>query len=130
MRAKISAAAGLVLLCACEFEEPKALPVDKYVGCYQASGAPDLNLRPDMIRIDYGPTVPFRIEMRKIGLVLATPLVGAVDGQVLTFSKAGEYYFYRLHPHGAGHSIQFVPRSGATVTYIRTSTEPCSVPPK
>lgn len=128
MNAKLSATiVGIFFLSACELEAPDALPVEKYVGCYRASEAPDLNLLPDAIHINAGPTAPFRVEMRKVGLVLAVPLVSEVNRGFLTFSKANDYYFYRILPHGADHSIQVVTSSGTTVTYNRTSLEPCPV---
>lgn len=88
--------AALFLSSCSSVDEPRAVDPAPVLGCYVAVDAPALRVRHTGIRIGQNPEVlPFRYEKRKVGMVLAIPMVASVSGGGLEFRPAAEH-FYRV----------------------------------
>jgi hypothetical protein len=115
------------LLSGCtDFAEPSLVDPTNVLGCYLAPQAPELSVRQAGIQIGHDPEVlPFRYEQRKVGMVLAIPMVASAGEGGLEL-KRGEEHLYRVLSTAAGPviTVAFGP-DGTIREYKRRSSEPC-----
>lgn len=110
---------------ACAGEQAETVAPGAFVGCYSASNAPSLSISPTALRAGDGREVPLRFEVRKVGLVLSTPLKVEGGRENPRFVEVEDNYDYRILRGIAGPRILVSPARGVMVSYNRVSTSPC-----
>lgn len=117
---------GLIVAGCTDFDEPAAVDTSPVVGCYVAPEATSLSVQSNGVRIGQSPAVlPFRFEQRKVGMVLAIPMVASDDRGGFEI-RSGDEHLYRVLMTEDGPVIQVAADPDGTLRqYERRSQNPC-----
>lgn len=96
-----------VLESSCKYQEPEPIDPSPYLGCY-VNGQISLSIRPTSVVIEEQ-VFPYRIEFRKIGVVLDSTFYARVRRNgVMDISRSQSRHFYRIVRSGNARAILIV----------------------
>ena len=119
----------LSLLLGCsEFREPEAQDPTPIFGCYMSASVPAFALGPQGLKIkSTQETVPFRYELRKVGMIVRAPISAELEGSRYVFRQSDDR-FYRVM-FSAGQPIIRVAfgKQGYLSDYARYPSSKCEI---